>query len=246
MWSSYVEQFHRDRPGITTDTLGAARHAGTDPYQWAVEALPGPGPIVDIACGDGPLFHRSPARPWLGVDRSGSELARARAGGAGPLVRADAGRLPLATASAPAVVCSMALMVVQSLEEVLAEIRRVLTADGLAVAVLPGGWPLTGGDLIRYGELMVRLRRTHLAYPNDWRLVRLSSSATRCGLRIVDDRRRRFSLPLATAADAGRFVESLYLPGVGHSRVRAAERAARRWAPGQIGVPLRRISFRPV
>ena len=245
VWAGYLEQFHRDRPGITTDTLGTARHSGIDPYQWAVEALPAGVRIVDVACGDGPVFHRIRPAAWVGVDLSGGELRRARGGGAGPLVRADAGRLPLADASAPAVVCSMALMIVSPLEPVLAEIRRVLTADGTAVALLPGGRPLTGRDLLRYGELMWRLRRTHLAYPNDWRLARLRAAAGRAGLAVVDDRRRRFALPLGSGADAGRFVESLYLPGVAPERIRAADAAARRWVPGHIGVPLRRITFRP-
>lgn len=245
MWSSYLEQFHRDRPGITTDTLGTARHDGSDPYRWAIEALPPDRPVLDIACGDAPVFHRRPDSGWLGVDRSAAELGKARAGGAGPLIRADAGRLPLASGSTPAVLCSMALMVVAPLDAVLAEMRRVLTGDGLAVALLPGGRPVGPGDLIRYGELMLRLRRTHLAYPNDWSVARLRRHAARCGLRVVDDRRRRFALPLDIAADAERFVSSLYLPGVDPARVEAAGRAVRRWAPGRIGVPLRRVSFRP-
>lgn len=244
-WRQYLEQFHHDRPGITTDTLGTARFRGTDPYQWALEPLRTPAWVVDIACGDAPIFLRSPKPGWIGLDASRAELRRARQNAAGPLVQADAARLPLASGSVPAVVCSMALMVVQPLDTALSEVRRVLTDDGLAVALIPGGWPLTARDLYRYARLMAALGRTHLAYPNDWRLTRLRACAARANLQVVDDRRRRFELPLDSEAAANRFVASLYLPDIQPRRLRAAEAAVTRWVPGGIGIPLRRITFKP-
>lgn len=244
-WPDYLEWFHHHRPGITTDTLGTAHHNGIDPYQWALEPLGNPPRLIDIACGDAPTFARKPSPGWVGVDMSTAELHRARTRGGQAVVRADATRIPLAPGSAPAVICSMALMVIQPLDAVLAEIRRVLTPDGTAVALLPGGWPLTLRDLYRYAQLMIALRRTHLAYPNDRDLTRLRTHTTRVGLDIVDDRRRRFDLPLPDDSAAERFVASLYLPGVQTDRqVRAATRAAR-WAPGAIGIPLRRVILRP-
>lgn len=244
-WRLYLEQFHRDRPGITTDTLGTALSHGTDPYRWAVEPLDTPRRLVDIACGDAPIFRRSPTADWIGIDVSQAELRRARQSAAGPLVQADATQLPLATGAAPAVVCSMALMIVQPLDAALAEVRRVLTDDGVAVALLPGGWPLTARDLFRYARLMTALGRTHFAYPNAWRLARLEPRAAMANLKIVDDRRRRFELPLMSEASAHRFVASLYLPGVHPGRLRAAAAAAAGWVPGSIGIPLRRITFKP-
>lgn len=244
-WRDYLDWFHHDRPGITTETLGTAGHTGTDPYQWALEPLGEPERLVDLACGDGPVHTRRPAPGWVGIDASASELHGARARGARPLVRADATHIPVATGSAPAVVCSMALMIIQPLDAVLAEIRRILTPDGTAVALVPGGWPLTARDLYRYAQLMVVLRRTRLAYPNDWPLGRLRAHSAHAGLDIVDDRRRRFALPLPDRGATDRFTSSLYLPGVPVTRqVRAASRAAR-WVPGEIGLPLRRITFRP-
>lgn len=245
-WRSYIEGFHRDRPGITADTLGTASDGGTDPYLWVLEPLGAPPRLVDIACGDGPLHARTGSDGWVGLDASTSELHRARSQGVPRLVRADATRLPIASGSTPAVVCSMALMVVQPLDAALSEIRRILTEDGTAVVLMPGGRPLTVIDLGRYTRLMATLRRTHLAYPNDRPLRRLRAAAARVGLRIVDDRRRRFDLPLRDPEAADRFVESLYLPGIGDARYRRAAALARSWVPSSIGIPLRRITFRPV
>lgn len=245
-WQDYLEWFHHDRPGITTDTLGTAHHDGIDPYHWALEPLGPPPPrLIDIACGDAPIFDRSPSPGWVGVDTSNAELRQARRHGAQRLIRADVTQIPLATGSAPAVICSMALMIVQPLDAVLAEIRRVLTPDGTAVALLPGGWPLTARDLYRYAQLMITLRRPRLTYPNDHHLTRLRTHSRQAGLEIVDDRRRRFALPLPDNEAAERFVASLYLPGVHPARNTRATWRAAQWVPGAIGIPLRRITLRP-
>lgn len=243
-WREYIERFHHARPGITSDTLGTASDGGTDPYLWALEPLDHPPRLVDIACGDGPLHARSPSEGWVGVDASVSELHRARAQGAPRLIRADATRLPIATGSTPAVICSMALMIIQPVDRALAEIRRILTDDGTAVILMPGGRPLTAGDLWRYSRLMITLRRTRLAYPNDRALLRLRAAATAAGLEPVEDRRRRFDLPLPDSGAAERFIASLYLPGIDEARYRHAATRARSWVPSTIGIPLRRITLK--
>lgn len=244
-WRDYLDWFHDQRPGITTETLGTADRGGSDPYGWALEPIGTSPLLIDIACGDAPIFTRSSSPGWIGFDVSESELRRARVQGAHRLVRADATRIPLATGSAPAVICSMALMIIQPLDAVLAEIGRVLTPDGTAVALIPGGWPLTPRDLHRYARLMLALRRPRLSYPNDLRLTDLRSHSQQAGLEVVDDRRRRFSLPLPDREAAARFVASLYLPGVSPARYAEAARRAQLWAPARIGIPLRRITLRP-
>ena len=244
-WRRYLEQFHHDRAGITTDTLGTARSGDLDPYQWALQPLGRPERLIDVACGDGPVHDRLFKSEWVGLDTSRSELQRAKDNGAGPLLQADAANLPLATGSAPAVICSMALMITRPLATVVAEITRILTPDGVAVALIPGGRALTVGDLWSYTNLMITLRRSHLAYPNDWRLSRLRSCTARAGLHIVADQRRRFELPLADLEAAQRFVASLYLPGVAASRQQKATTCLTRRTPTSIGIPLRRITLRP-
>jgi SAM-dependent methyltransferase len=243
-WSGYLDRFHRERPGITEATLARADAGGTNPYQWLLEPAPSTPRLLDLACGNGPVLERYPPAGWVGVDLAPAELALARRRGGVALVRAEAGRLPLAPGSFPAAVCSMAIMILPTLDTVLGEISRVLAPGGTAVLLLPGSWPLTARDLGRYQRLMLALRRTHLGYPNDRALTRLRTRAGAAGLRIVDDRRRRFVMPVRDAADGHLFVRSLYLPDVSDERVAAAAEVAARWAGSDIGVPLRRITLR--
>lgn len=242
-WPQFLERFHRERAGITEDTLGRARSHGISPYQWLVEPLPEIGRVLDLACGNGPLYPTLQDR-WIGVDVSSSEVGLARRRGANAAARADAGRLPVASASFPAVACSMALMILQPLDAVLAELSRVLTPTGVAVIMVPGTFPLTGRDIARYARLMVTLRQTHLAYPNDRQLAHLSAHARGAGLSIVEDCRRRFALPLPDSEVGRLFVRSLYLPRVADRCVEMAADLAARWAGSDIGIPLRRVTLR--
>lgn len=244
-WDTYLAEFHSDRAGITEDVLGRAAAAETDPYTWLLEPLDGATLVLDIACGSAPLHPRRPAAGWIGLDLSAGELASAQRRGALPLVRADAAGLPVASGSVSTVVCSMALMILRPLDAVLREIRRVLHGDGTAVVMFPGARPLTLQDLGRYWQLMIALRRTDLAYPNDRALTRLTHQVVSAGLSVVDDRRRRFELQLPDAAAGESFVRSLYLPGVPARRVDVATRIAAGWAGSSIGVPLRRLVLRP-
>ncbi|OLB76178.1 MAG: hypothetical protein AUI14_19545 [Actinobacteria bacterium 13_2_20CM_2_71_6] len=103
--------------------------------------------MLDLACGNGPLWPRLPSRAYVGVDVSATELAAARDRGAGPLVRAWATALPLAGASVDVVLCSMALQVLTPLPAVLAETVRVLVPGGRLVATMPDRGPLRPADL---------------------------------------------------------------------------------------------------
>lgn len=242
-WSTFLDDFHRDRPGITEDVLARCRSDGIDPYQWLAEALPSTEPLLDLACGSAPLRAQYRDRRWVGVDRSPAELDLARRRGGDCLVRADATRLPVRDEAFPAAVCSMAVMVVQPLASVLAELHRVLVPGAIAVLVVPGTFPLTPRDLVRYAQLILALRKSHLDYPNDRELARFLARTVSAGFALVEDRRRRFALPLVD--DAGRlFVRSLYLPGTPGARVRAAAALAGTWQGSEIGIPLRRVVLR--
>jgi SAM-dependent methyltransferase len=198
-WSTYLQAFHATRPGITEDVLATATATATDgrvdPYSWLVEGLPRRGRVLDLACGSGPMTRLIGADRWVGFDRSPEELARAAAG-VGRLVRGDAKRLPFPNASFSAVVCSMALMILQPVEQVLLEVRRMLDHGGTAVFMVPGSRPLTLHDLYRYGRLMVAVRQTHLAYPNDRLLRRLDTLLDTSDLVRISDERIRFTCRL--------------------------------------------------
>jgi ubiquinone/menaquinone biosynthesis C-methylase UbiE len=97
-------------------------------------------PVLDLACGDGYLLELVRRdHDCLGVDWNAAELSAAsrRLGSHAPLARADAADLPIATRSFGAVLCHYALMLLQPLEGVLAELARILRPGGLLAAVLP-------------------------------------------------------------------------------------------------------------
>ena len=243
-WTAYLTAFHQDRPGITEDILGASQSAGQNPYQWLLEVIPGDENLLDVACGSAPLLQAGWNSPWIGVDRSPAELARARANGAGNLVNAEARKLPFGEHQFTAVACSMALMLLAPLDDCLAEIARVLAPGGTLALLLPGGpWTLHPIDIYRWSSLLKALRRVRLRYPNDQLIGRLEATATRHGLRIVTDDRRRFGYRFTTPDAADCFVDSLYLPDTTTSLTDDARLVARRWVGSSIGIPLRRVGL---
>lgn len=246
-WPSYLAEFHRRRPGITEDVLLSARSEGIgDPYEWVSAAVSG-GPVLDLACGSGAMWGRVPtAHPWIGVDRSASELARATGRGADRVIRADAAGLPFPDATFATVVCSLAIMVIQPVTAALAEMARVLVPGGVVVLLVPCRGPLLRRDRQRYARLLLTVRRARLAYPNDAVIRRLGWVAAAHGFEIVVDSSRRFALPLLDARTTRRLVDGLYLPGVPPDRLRAAKTRAAAWEGSDIGIPLRRVVLRQV
>jgi SAM-dependent methyltransferase len=96
---------------------------------------PGRGPCLEIGCGTG--IHAATVRElgWtpLGVDRSAGMLRHARA--RLPIVRADAGRLPLRDRAVPAVVAVMVHTDMPDYHGVVREVRRVLAPGGVFVHI---------------------------------------------------------------------------------------------------------------
>ncbi|BAL93983.1 class I SAM-dependent methyltransferase [Rubrivivax gelatinosus] len=157
---SVLERFladtHDRHPGVTSDAMAClpvrmagASHAST--YALLAGAVPGgPAPlaVLDLACGDGALLSLLAARdqPGLtlhGLDFSAGELAAAarRLGGRARLVRSRAQRLPYAEASFDLVLSHMALMLMEDVDQVLAELRRVLRPGGVVAALVAAPAP---------------------------------------------------------------------------------------------------------
>lgn len=241
-WPTYLAEFHAANPGITEDILARCTAKGQNPYDWLTESLDPASRILDLACGSGPAKPAG-ARQWVGLDLSAAELARARRGGIGALMVGDATALPLGDASADAVTCSMALMLVQPLDLALAEIRRTLTPNGRLLLLLPALRPLHMADRAKYLRLFVAARSTTKFPPS---ALRRQASATlaRHGLQVESDETRRFTYSLDEPSDANRFVDSWYLPGVHPRRRDAARIRAQSMVPCTIGVPLRRVIAR--
>ncbi|NDY89585.1 class I SAM-dependent methyltransferase [Ideonella livida] len=157
----FLADFHDRAPGGTprafaglpvAPVAGGTGHADTydallDALCTAWPQLP-PGPVLDLACGDGHLLARlqerldpgtAAGRLLLGADLSRGELQAARAGLAGDvgLTQARAQQLPWADGSLAAVISHMALMLMSPPEAVVAELARVLAPGGRLLALLP-------------------------------------------------------------------------------------------------------------
>ena len=250
-WAAYVGRYHDERAGITEELLAPARDdAGRSPYDWLLETAPGDGLVVDLCCGSAPVGRRlARSTPYVGVDRSGGELARARcdcapAVGAG-LVRADAASLPLRSASAATVVASMALMVLPRLDSVLAEVGRVLRPEGTLVATVPvRGGAGDDGSVACFRDMLAALGQTGLAYPEPLDPSTLPARFAAAGLELVGDERGRFVRPVAEG-ECTMVARSFYAVGSGADAVeRAATRLRQRLASGtaELVYPLRRLT----
>ncbi|NTX37437.1 class I SAM-dependent methyltransferase [Myxococcus sp. CA033] len=154
---SYLLDFHRRLAGVTSREFGGApvlRDGEVFPSTYALleAAVPkedGPQVVLDLACGDGYLLEllarrNQPGLALVGLDMSEHELAvaRARLNGAATLHLGRAQSLPLAEASVDVVLSHLALMLMDDVETVLAEIQRVLKPTGRVSVVV-------GGDLVR-------------------------------------------------------------------------------------------------
>jgi SAM-dependent methyltransferase len=242
-WSRYLIGFHNRNPGITEDILATAvsDDDGMTAYRWLLSAAPVECLALDVACGSAPFARIDTDRRWIGFDRSSGELAAAAGHGRSDLVQGEAGTLPFLDESFGLVVCSMALMLLDSVDVVLTEIHRVLLRSGTAIFLLPGSWPLSGRDRLRYLRLLAAFRQFQPAYPNRIHLAGLSGQLARAGLSVVEDDRRRFRYQIADRQAGRRFVESLYTPGLSHERVELAVGLTNRWIGSEVGIPLRRI-----
>lgn len=246
-WSAYLSSFHEEHPGITEEILSEACDAdGTNPYDWSVTSAPrNPGVMaLDLACGSGPLQIAAPHLHWVGIDRSPGELARAAKVLPRALLRGDGQCQPFRDATFDLVACSMALMLFDPVDDVLAEISRVLRDGGTLLLLLPGSFPLSNRDRVRYIRLLTALREARPAYPNTIHLGRIHARLDRAGFSVVADERRCFRYPIPDEHHARHFVESLYVPGCSHERIDRAMQLASTWTGSTIGIPLRRLVCR--
>jgi SAM-dependent methyltransferase len=244
-WPRYLTGYHRDRPGITERLLTRALAArGAAPYPWLVEPLRDvPGPILDLACGSAPTRPLLRQARWIGIDASASELAAAAAAGRGPLVRGDAGALPVADGMVGAVCAAMCLQVLTPLDVALAEVRRVLRPGGMLVALVPSRLGPSPSGVLGWLRVMRALGIRSQPWPNPQARDGLARLLRAHGFVVESDRRRVFRCEIADPAAAALLIEGLYLPGMDPQRVDRAKDVLASWArPGRgLPLPLRRV-----
>ncbi|RYZ37387.1 MAG: class I SAM-dependent methyltransferase [Myxococcaceae bacterium] len=175
---SYLLDFHGRLAGVTARWFADAPvqregEAFASTYSLLEAVVPRdarPRVVLDLACGDGHLLELLATRgqqglSLLGLDMSGHELAaaQARLKGAATLHQGRAQALPFADASVDVVLSHLALMLMDDVETVLAEIRRVLKPGG-TVSVVVGG-DMVRGDAVELFAGLLRPRIMSEAQP---------------------------------------------------------------------------------
>jgi SAM-dependent methyltransferase len=133
-WESNAEDWIR-----WTDP--ANERDGFAPTTWPGlrELLPEPsGVSLDIGCGEGRGARELTAQGHqvIGVDSSPTLVRAARERGTMATLVADAAALPIASGSVSLAFASMSLLDIDHLDPAIAEIDRVLVADGVLVAAI--------------------------------------------------------------------------------------------------------------
>jgi SAM-dependent methyltransferase len=136
-----LERFHDRHAGASDRVFGPAAAAdGRSSYHHLAEYVPdGARDVLDLACGDGALLEVLLARHRraVGLDRNRAELAAAgRRLPDAELHHGIAEALPFADGRFDAVVCHMALMLMDDAGVVVAEVRRVLRPGGRFAAAV--------------------------------------------------------------------------------------------------------------
>ncbi|MCH9719573.1 MAG: class I SAM-dependent methyltransferase [Actinomycetia bacterium] len=243
-WQRYLTRYHHDHPGITERVLARSSNgANRNPYQWLIEALPvAPTTVVDLGAGSMPLRPTLPVTTrYLGIDRSPAELQRGRSIGRRVAVAADMSHLPVGSGAVDVVVSSMALMLAERLDLVMAEIARVLRPSGVLAMMLPTPWPLRISDIEPLVRLSIPLRGPG-AMPQVVSVSRIRRELAEAGLVVTDVARERFGFRLLQPADAALAVSALYTPGRSQAaKDRAVASLCRLRIGTELPVPLLRV-----
>ncbi len=246
-WSSYLSIFHADRPGVAEEILSRAFSGPQTPYRWLARAVAKTAvTVLDVGSGAGAVARElaSPERTTVGVDIAFSELQLAQERGGSPVVCADGRQLPFADASFDAVVSSMGVVVIRPLDQLFAEVSRVLRPGGVFAFMAPTIWPLSPQDIPTLTQISLRLRGIP-QFPGPTEFTGYVPALRQHNLRKVEDARERYRFTVTSESDAKLVVGALYLPAVGVSRLQAAidwmVQRLRRTGPFTVAIPMRRF-----
>jgi SAM-dependent methyltransferase len=150
----FLISYHAKYPGCTPKAMADGLTSnGKSSYELLTSIVPTTSSdvitVLDLACGDGfllqQLLNRSqPNLRLIGVDMSEGELSAAKHRINNDQVilhQAKAQSIPLKDSSVDYVLCHMAIMLMDSVEEAISEIRRVLKPGGKVSAVVGSKGP---------------------------------------------------------------------------------------------------------
>ena len=166
----FLAEFHNAHAGLTAEAFGSLPvvfRGGTfaSSYEVLAATVPRtatPVRVLDLACGDGFLLALLDARSQeglalSGIDMSAAELraARERVPPTVVLRQSKAQALPFDDASFDHVLCHLALMLMDDVEQVLREVRRVMKR-GATFAMVLGAKPPPSAAFAAYVEILAR------------------------------------------------------------------------------------------
>ncbi|MFF4244644.1 class I SAM-dependent methyltransferase [Streptomyces sp. NPDC001822] len=157
---AFLRAFHSEQPAVTAEAFARGRAPnGKSSYEILRDRVAGSRRVLDLGCGDGLLLEylaASEGRQLAGVDLSPESVALARRRPALTGARLEEGRaqeLPFPDDGFDACVSHMALMLMADIEQVAADVARVLAPGGVLACVLGGG--AAGGEAHeRFGGML--------------------------------------------------------------------------------------------
>ncbi len=141
---------HQSRAGFTEACAARCRDShGRTSYEWLADAVERDGHrrVLDLACGSGPLLALLAGRHGAALELSGIDMSKAELGLAAARVPNGLATLHCALAqdmpffddgALDVVLCHWALTLMDPVEPVLREVRRVLRAGGRFAAIIDG------------------------------------------------------------------------------------------------------------
>ena len=236
----------------TLDLLRAARDRyGRSPEEWVTAALADvEGPVIELRCAPSAPTSRITLRKTTGGGAPGDGVACGGMHGGGSVVGGVLGRaeqLPVRTNAVAGVRATMCFPVLEELDQLFAELRRVLRPTGTLVALVPSrpGGPL---GVPRAWRSLNRALAGHPGFRNASARDHLSWLFTAADFAVLADQRRTFWVPVPDEISAARVVAGLvpagvWPPDVEPERLRRAENGLAQYAAPdrRLPIPLRML-----